>query len=260
MVFASDMRMDNDPGPPRSASAASAHSVRLRVPQNRPFWTYVILTLNALAFVATLALGRSFVLSWGAKVNEAILAGQVWRLATAIFLHVDVLHIAFNSYALFIFGPQVERAYGGTRFLLMYFLSGLGGSGLSFLLSPHPSVGASGAIFGLIGVMGAYLYRYRNQFIAGKSRLTNILGVVAYNLLYGFIVPAIDNWAHIGGLLSGLLLGWFLAPIYETVQPDPLKPPRLVDQGPRTRWVVGILLAVLGIGLVVAIGWLRWSR
>jgi len=233
--------------------------VRMRVPQTSPFWTYAILAVNLLVFGSAWLLGRDLVLGMGAKINQAIIAGEVWRLATAMFLHVDLLHIAFNSYALLAFGPQVEQPYGRPRFLLMYCLSGLAGSTLSFLLSPHPSVGASGAIFGLVGVTGAYLYRYRDRLVAGRARLGNILSIVAYNLIYGFLVPAVDNWAHIGGLLAGLTLGWFLAPRYQTVRTDPLGPPRLVDRRSPLHWLTGIGLVGLGIGLALLGGFLRWG-
>ena len=234
-------------------------AVRARVPQAAPLWTYVLLAVNLLVFAGSWLLGRDLVLALGAKVNQAIVAGEVWRLGTAMFLHVGLLHIGFNSYALLAFGPQVERPYGRFRFLLMYLLSGLSGSALSFLLSPYPSVGASGAIFGLIGVMGAYLYRYRHQLVTGRSRLANLLSIAAYNLIYGFIVPAVDNWAHIGGLLAGLVLGWFLAPRYKVVWSIPTEPPQVVDQGPTHQWLTGIALVLLGIGLAVLGGFLRWG-
>ena len=187
------------------------------------------------------------------QVRDALASGR------DVIMRVDVLHIAFNSYALTVFGPQVERPYGRLRFLIMYLLSGLAGSALSFLLSPRPSVGASGAIFGLIGVMGAYLFRYRDRLVAGRARLGNILSVVGYNLIYGFIAVEVDNWAHIGGLLGGLALGWFLAPRYQVVQPDPMGPPQLEDRGSAAHWLGGVALVGLAIGIVIAGGFLRWG-
>jgi rhomboid protease GluP len=231
----------------------------VQVPLAQPFWTYVILAINILAFIAMLAFGPSLVLGLGDKNNAAIVAGQVWRLLTSMFLHVDLLHIGFNSYALWIFGPQVERPYGRLRFLAIYLLSGLAGSALSFMLSSRNSVGASGAIFGLIGVTGAYLYRYRNQFTTGRARLTRIFSIAAYNLIYGFVVPGIDNWAHIGGLLAGLVLGWFLAPRYRLTVEDSFSAPRLVDDSPLLQWLIGVIVVGLGIGIAVAGGALRWS-
>lgn len=233
--------------------------LRLRVPHSKPVWTYIILTVNLLFFGGTLLLGRRIVLGLGAKVNSAIVAGQVWRLFTSMFLHVDVLHIGFNSYALFIFGQQVERPYGPVRFPLIYLLSGLAGSALSFLLSPAPAVGASGAIFGLIGVTGAYLYRYRDFIVSGRSRLLNILSIAAYNLIYGFVVPNVDNWAHIGGLLAGLALGWFLAPRYQVMRTSLTGPPEVQDRSSTKQWLGGIGLVLLVIWLMLLGGLVRWG-
>jgi len=253
------MRIGPGPDSPWSTPHPPPIAVGLRVPQAAPFWTYVILVVNFLVFASALLLGRSLILTMGAKINAAIVAGEFWRLVTAMFLHVDLLHIAFNSYALLAFGPQVERPYGRLRFLLMYFLSGLAGSALSFLLSPYPSVGASGAIFGLVGVMGAYLYRYRDRLATGRARLINILSVVAYNLFYGFVVPHVDNWAHIGGLVAGLTLGWFLAPRYQVFRPDPLCAPRVIDRSAPLQWLQGIGLVGLGVALALLGGFLRWG-
>jgi rhomboid protease GluP len=221
----------------------------------------VILAVNVLIFVSSSVLGQIDLLLLGAKVNEAIVAGEIWRLVTAVFLHVDVFHIAFNSYALFVFGVQVERRFGRVRFPLIYLASGIAGSSLSFLLSPYPSVGASGAIFGLIGVLGAYLYRYRDWLVAGRARLGNIVSILLYNLVYGLMIPAVDNWAHIGGLLAGLLLGWTLAPRYEFDSSDLFsgRMPQVLDEGGPLQWLQGLILVSGLIGLTVLGGFFRWS-
>ena len=252
----------NQPREPETRSSpytVPPAAVRMRVPQANPFWTYVILAINGAAFLATLVLGESFMLGLGAKVNAAIVDGQFWRLFTPMFLHLGLLHIGFNSYALYIFGPQVERPYGALRFLLIYILSGISGTAFSFLFSPNASVGASGAIFGLIGVMGAYLYRYRDRLAMGRSRLMNLVTVAAYNLIYGFIVPSVDNWGHIGGLVAGIALGWLLAPRYEVVQADVLAPPRIEDTSTAGEWLLGTAVVSLVIGLVIAGGMVRWG-
>lgn len=251
-----ERRASEDPGKPLYPSPPT---MQVRIPQTSPLWTYILLAINVVAFLASLLIGHEFVLGVGAKLNSAIVNGEIWRLLTAMFLHVDLLHIAFNGYALFIFGPQVERTYGRTRFLILYLLSGLAGSALSFLMHPAPSVGASGAIFGLIGVLGAYLYRYRDRLTTGRSRLMNLIGVILYNLLYGFLIPFVDNWGHIGGLLAGLVLGWTLAPRYEIVDTSPFEPPRLVDRSSASAWLWGIVGVSLGIALVVWGGLLRWG-
>lgn len=228
------------------------------IPYARPFWTYVILAINIIVFAASSLVGLGLAFALGAKVNQAIVAGQFWRLGTALFLHADLFHLGFNSYALWIFGPQVEGPYGRLRFLLIYFLSGLAASAVSFLFTPAVAVGASGAIFGLIGATTAYLYRYRRRILAGRSRLVNLIGIIGYNLLYGLLSPWVDNAAHIGGLLAGLVLGWFLAPQYEVVSFDPTRPPQLVDRISTGQWLRGIFLVSLGILLALLSGFVRW--
>jgi rhomboid protease GluP len=250
-----DRQFQQSQSPLRPPPAA----IRMAVPQATPFWTYVILVLNIMAYLATAILGQNFVLGLGAKINQAIVAGEFWRLFTAMFLHIGLLHIGFNSYGLFIFGPQVERPFGRFRFLLIYFLSGLSGSAFSFLFSPHPSVGASGAIFGLIGAVAAYLYRYRHRLAMGGSRLMNILTIVGYNLIYGFITPSVDNWGHIGGLLAGVVLGWSLAPRYHIVRPDLLAPPEVEDRPAPLQWAAGLVVVSAWTGLVVVGGMMRWG-
>ena len=253
--------MIDSPDSPRPPLRPPPAAIRLRLPYAKPLWTYVFLVINGLVFLSTWVLGPDLILSLGAKDNYAIVAGEVWRLITAVFLHVDLLHIAFNSYALLIFGPQVERPYGRVRFLLVYLVSGLAGSAFSFLLSPRPSVGASGAIFGLIGVVGAYLYKYRDRLAAGQARLTNILSVIAYNLLYGFIMTRVDNWAHIGGLVAGLALGWLMAPDYQVAPPEILQQqPQVMDESSPAQWLRGAVLVGIGVALVVVAGFVRWGE
>lgn len=253
------MSAESESDKPGSTTTPFVRVVRMPVPRATPFWSYVVLAFNIITYGAGLLIGQGMAWGLGAKVNEAILAGQFWRLFTALFLHADLLHLAFNSYALWIFGPQVEAPYGHLRFLLIYLVSGLGASAASFLFTPAASVGASGAIFGLVGATGAYLYRYRDRLLMGQRRLANLIGIVAYNLIYGFISPWVDNSAHIGGLVAGFALGWFMVPRYEMTLTDPAGPPRLVDRISVSRWLAGLSLVGLGIILTVVGGFLRWG-
>ncbi|HHS96576.1 MAG TPA: rhomboid family intramembrane serine protease [Chloroflexi bacterium] len=254
------MNTESDSDVPWSSTPPAPRWVRLSIPHAQPLWTYVILGLNVTVFAVSLLVGQDLAFALGAKINQAIVAGQLWRLGTALFLHAGLLHLGFNSYALWIFGPQVEMPYGRFRFLLIYFFSGLAASAVSFALTPAVSVGASGAIFGLVGAILAYIYRYRDRLLAGRRRLANLIGIVAYNILYGFVSPWVDNAAHIGGLLAGLALGWFLAPRYEIVHADPTRPPRLVDRSSLSQWAVGIGLVGLGVGWALLFGFARWGR
>ena len=221
---------------------------------SRPLFTYVLLAANVLVFLAMTVAGGStdteVLVRFGAKVNELVADGEVWRLLTAMFLHIGLMHLAFNSYALFIEGIEVERLYGRARFLVVYLLAGLWGSLFSFALGKGISAGASGAIFGLFGALIAYFVRHRDMFGAfGRQRLFSLLGVVGVNLFLGFSNPGIDNLAHLGGLLSGAVLGWGLAPDY-TARWDGLAGPRVVDrQGLLTRaWVIALAVILLAGG------------
>jgi rhomboid protease GluP len=139
----------------------------------------------------------------------AIVAGQWYRLLTPIVLHEGILHIAFNSYALWIFGPNVEQAFGTKRFVAIYVVSGFLGSVASFALSGCNilGVGASGAIFGTVGALGAYVYARRDQAIM-NAYFRNILFIIGINFVIGVTIPNIDIWAHAGGVAAGAILGF----------------------------------------------------
>ena len=181
------------------------------MPFHQPVFSYVILGINVVVFFADMLLG-GWLTYWGAKSNTHILAGEYWRLLTPMFLHVGIIHLGFNSYFLFRIGPQIERTYGHLRFMVIYLLSGIAGAVASFAFNIHPSIGASGALFGLLGAMLPLFYRNRNLLNA-KSQMRSIIMTIVVNLLYG-LQPGIDNWGHVGGLLSGLVLGWFSSPRY----------------------------------------------
>jgi membrane associated rhomboid family serine protease len=153
-------------------------------------------------------------IAFGAKTNH-LLTSEWFRLVTPIFIHAGLIHIGSNSYALWVVGPQVERLYGSVRFVLIYLLCGIGGVAGSFIGSsllgrdPNvPSVGASGAIFGLFGVLLVFGYKYRHELPQAFRRAvgSSVLPVIAINLFIGFSIPVIDNGAHIGGLVCGALL------------------------------------------------------
>ncbi len=186
----------------------------------------------------------------GMKVNEWIVQGELWRLITPVFLHStrSILHIAFNMYALFIFGPGLERNFGSKRFLALYLLSGFCGNVFSFLFSPAPSLGSSTAIFGLLGAQGVFLYQNRELFGKSAQRaLINIITIAGVNLFIG-LSPGIDNWGHIGGLVGGSLFTWFGGPILRLEGIYPLL--TLTDERDsgdvvRVGLVVGSLFALL---------------
>jgi len=129
---------------------------------------------------------------------------EYYRIITGAFLHGDIFHLLSNCYALYIVGSQIESFYGKKKFLIIYFFSLICGSMLSITLSNYASVGASGAIFGLMGSLLYFGYHYRVYL--GSTWKSNIVPVIAINLILGFIVPGIDFFGHIGGLIGGILI------------------------------------------------------
>jgi membrane associated rhomboid family serine protease len=200
----------------------------------RPLFTYIFFGFNLLIFLSMALAGGSTneltLRAFGVKDNAAIANGEWWRFITPIFIHIGMLHLLFNSYALWIVGPQVEKLYGPARFVILYVLTGIAGVYASFYYHPETiSAGASGAIFGLFGVLLVFGIRYRNSIPPDFKRAvgTGVLPVIVINLIIGFTIPAIDNAAHIAGLLSGAALaavvpfhkpGDETAGIYKTVQ------------------------------------------
>jgi membrane associated rhomboid family serine protease len=185
---------------------------------NRPVAvTYVLFAINCAIFILMELAGgttvESILLEFGAKSNYEINQGEVWRLVTPIFIHIGLLHLFFNSYALWMVGPQVEKLYGGARFLILYVLSGVGGVVASYWYHPDIlSAGASGAIFGLFGVLFAFVIRYRKSIPEPFRRALGkgVFITIAVNLFIGFQIQFIDNSAHIGGLLAGAGLAFII--------------------------------------------------
>ena len=220
---------------------------------NRPvFVTYVLFAVNCLIFLLMeLAGGTSgatagpILLGFGAKSNFEMDQGEIWRLVTPIFIHIGFLHMLFNSYALLVVGPQVEKLYGGARFLILYMLSGVAGVIASYFYHPDTlSAGASGAIFGLFGVLLAFVIRYRNSLPASFRRALGkgVFLTIALNLVIGFYASFIDSSAHVGGLITGAALA-FIIPYQKPYSP--------VSSGFRTAEIVlGII--VLGSFVQVA--------
>ncbi len=172
---------------------------------DKPVVTTILIALNVIMFLLSV-FDYSFVINTFANYYLNVKNGEVYRLITAAFVHANILHIFFNMYALYALGPQIEKFYGRKRYLLIYLGSALLGSLLSVVLTNNVSVGASGAIFGLFGAMLYFGYKYRAT-LDGFLR-SGIIPVIVINLLLGFMIPGIDVYGHIGGLLGGLVLSY----------------------------------------------------
>lgn len=183
------------------------------------FVTPTILVLNVMIFIIMIMLGVDVLLPdgeslilWGANFRPATLDGGWWRLITSCFIHIGIIHLLMNMYALVYIGMLLEPYLGKVRFLSAYMLTGVAGSLASLYWNELTiSAGASGAIFGMYGVFLAMLTTNLIEKSARQSILTSILFFVGYNLLNG-LKGGIDNAAHLGGLTSGILIGYAFYP------------------------------------------------
>lgn len=197
----------------------SPQQVQIPLPDHKPLVTTVFLVLMAAIYVLQLLTGFLFQQDipavLGMKINQAILAGEYWRLVTPMFLHGSILHLGFNLYALYILGRRIERFFGSFRFLLLFLIAGIVGNLFSFFFTPAPSLGSSTAIFGLLAAEGVFIYHHRKLF-GNRSQvaLRQIIQVAVINFLIG-LSPGIDNWGHLGGLIGGALFSWFAGPLFE---------------------------------------------
>jgi rhomboid protease GluP len=222
--------LDRVPPPPHAEAPPPPPRPTRRVefPSSPPVVTYTLLTVNVLAFLVDFGLkamgygaqGVGPLTLYGAKDNAAILNGQLWRFVTPLFLHGGLLHIGFNSYFLYLVGRRLEARFGTARFLALYILSGVGGVLASFAFSQYNSIGASSALFGLIGAWIPMLARNREVLADTRRQIWRIIEVIGINLVISF-TPGIDIWAHVGGLLAGLALGWLITPRYAVSVPTP---------------------------------------
>lgn len=206
-------------------------------------------------FIAVAAAGASYgvpinagivtqpadVLQLGALIPSAVADGQPWRLLSSIFLHAGFVHLAFNMLSLYFLGSFVEETFGRARFVALYVLSGLSG-GIAYLYFDGfgSAVGASGAIFGLLGGVFGYSLR-RGTFSWQNPVIRQLLILTALNLYLGFSIPNISNTAHIGGLVGGLAFGFLsTTSIYSRKKVSAVAP----------------TLMMLGIELILLVVWI----
>lgn len=176
----------------------------------KPIVTYGIIALCVIVFIL---MGGStnnrILLAFGANLGLLVKQGEIYRLLTCMFVHIGIIHLLVNMYSLYVIGPQVESFYGKIKYLIIYLISGICGSILSIGFHDNIiSAGASGAIFGLLGAILYFGYRYRAYL--GQAIKSQVIPIIVINLIIGFTSSGIDNAAHIGGLLGGVLTAMFL--------------------------------------------------
>lgn len=245
--------------------AAVSRSLGRLLPATSPA-TYAILTLSCILYGATLIFtirqggGQSGGGALSSLFNLGGIGGQIlynfgaslpwpgdliepWRFVMAVFLHGSLLHIGFNMWVLMDIGPQIEELYGSARFLFIYVATGIGGYVFSSLVGRHMSIGGSGALLGLIGVLLAITYNRRS---AGMQMMrSQIFRWLIYIAVWGLLFPGIDNYAHFGGLVCGFVLGKIMAD-RPPQSPSEMKRAQLLGWATALAIVASIALVVRG--------------
>jgi rhomboid protease GluP len=222
----------------------------LRAPGRQPWVTAILVLACVGVYLVQAAISGSWftadgplLVNWGANVGTLTAQGAWWRLLTSLFLHVSLLHLAVNMWVLWSAGRLTERLFGNLAFAAIFFVAGLIGGILSIAWSPAIStVGASGAIFGILGALISYLMHggahLPRRFL--RAHLVPTLVFTLFSIVNGFAYPGIDNAAHVGGLLTGLLLGWAVAlPVTRHSSPFAI--------GQFTTLIILIILGAIGL-------------
>ena len=259
---------ETPPVPESPQPSPPPQSVRVPMPQSTPYVTYTIIGITVAFYILQLVsvwalgyavpgLGMDWLEYYGARVNEAILAGEVWRFLTPALLHGSLPHIAFNMYALLSFGTGLERHFGHLRFFLLYMLGAFAGNVASFLFTGGSySIGASTAIFGLLGAEAVFLIQNRKSFPGQfRSAIGNIIFIAAINLFIIGALPGIDNWGHIGGLVGGLMFTSFAGPLWEIEGVYPAY--HLVDKRSFQAVLIGAAVVTVIFGALAVWGIIR---
>lgn len=212
----------------------------------KPIVTYSLIFICILVFILMYVLGNGStdnytLLVFGANVDTLTKNGDYYRLFTSMFLHIGILHLLCNMYSLYIIGKEVESVFGKVKYLIIYLLSGIAGSILSLAFN-HNTIcaGASGAIFGLLGALLYFGYYYRTYLGATLTR--SIIPVIVLNLIIGFTSSGIDNAAHIGGLVGGILIAMAVG---------------VPDKSNNNNKINGIVLSLIYFGFIIYLSFFR---
>lgn len=251
---------------PAPQKTPSRQQVMLHIPSVRPYITYVLIGVYILLYVAALAV-PNIVPANSIELPDVLLNGQYHRLATAMFLHIHLVHVLVVVLILYLFGTWQERIFGHSRFIAIYLLGGLAGSVLAALLlaltgdSVTFVIGASSATAAMLGAELMYLYQHRRLLgERGRSRRNRVLLFSAINLLVGVMYAAGDlntvaAWSPLAGGIGGGVLGWFVTPFFNLMKhPDHPDAIRADDINPLSRRynVLLIYISVLLVLLIVA--------
>lgn len=216
-----------------------------------PVVTYILMAINIIMFLFLAFKGgniweldANLLEKYGALVSPEYLIKPIdyLRLITSIFLHGGIIHLLFNMYALYVIGPQLESFFGKIKYLIIYLISGICGNLLSLLLlnGNYVSVGASGAIFGLLGALLYFGYHYR-VYLSGVVK-SQIIPLIVANLVIGFFITGINNMAHIGGLIGGFLIAKAVGVKYRSEKADMIN---------------GVIMTIIFMGFLIYMSFFR---
>lgn len=219
-----------------------------KIPKHKVIITKLLIIAISIMFLIEIVFNALFsemaIIILGAKWNEGITNGEYWRFLTCTFLHGNLFHLFLNIAALYIFGKEVESIFGTSRFLLTYLLSSWGASLASYTFSSEIAIGASGALFGIIGSLVVFFFRQREKVSGANMKFKTMYTLIIINLLFGLVIPRIDNSAHIGGLLTGLFSGWFIAPEYKIEKIEEENKLIVVKKQDSSRIISGLILII----------------
>ena len=179
--------------------------------------TLLLIVAIGVTFMWQISVGalkdQASIIAAGALMREQVLQGEVWRLLSATLLHGNVEHLVSNAVSLYILGMACEHSYGRRSMLVVYLASGIAGSLLSVANGPGPSVGASGAIFGLMGAVLVLFWKHHKELLVRDKRIGVVVAAWAiFTIIQGLVTPMVDNAGHVGGLLGGMVTAWGMRP------------------------------------------------
>ncbi len=208
--------------------------------QKKPIVTWILIGINVLLFVLRYIIGDDL-LQIGALIPDSVKNGDLYRIISSGFLHVNEIHILCNMYSLFVLGPTIEHFYGKVKYIFIYLLSMIIASLFVMVFeSNSAAAGASGAIFGLLGSLLYFGYHYRGYL--GNQVIGQIIPVIILNLVIGFITPGISNAAHIGGLIGGIAVSFMLG---------------INDKSEKSQRITGTILTIVLTGFMIYLAFFR---
>jgi rhomboid protease GluP len=233
-----------------------------------PFLSMTMLVIAVTTVISLTALFSSEgdqLYKWLQLDKGAVAAGEYWRLWTVTLLHANLLHLGFNMYALWLAGTIVERWYGPWRFLAFYLACAAAGSTASFMTGGNvPAVGASGAIFGIFGVLITAARFHHPVDPRSRGIVGQMVVIVVLNLVINLGMPEVDIWAHIGGLVAGLWLGAIVpptsVPTLASLWQQPVDGPRVATTARAPASVVALGLVVVGVAVVAGVAYGTTTR